>query len=528
MTTGLTNLHPSVPTSASIPAPRRRWLTRLALPGAILLAMVLLLGYAARETLLPAQAVSVIRVVGKPVEVTASAAGDASASGGGRGAVVAQAPGWLEPDPYPIYVSALTDGVVEQVHVLEGETVKQGQVVATMVDDDARLAVQQAEAERGRRIAELNMAQAALTAAETDWENPVELDRAVAVAESKLAESKAQIDQLASVVVEEQAKANELKQQYERLAKLLPNATSELEVEQARYRFEAQQALVASTQKQRDVLAAQLAAMQADVTAAKDNRRLRVDQKLMLDSAAAKVAEARAMVNEAQAALADAKLRLERMQVRATADGVVMARIASPGDKLMFGGDMQHSAHVVHLYDPRKLQVRVDVPLADAAKVGFKQPATVVVDVLPEREFRGELTRIVHKASIEKNTLEVKVAIIDPLPQLKPDMLARVKFHAPRNAPDEPADGAPARAATELRVFVPERLLADRHQNHAHIWTIDPADSTARRPQVTVGTHRENGWIEIVSGLNPGDVVIADPAGLDEGDRVTIREEQSN
>ena len=54
--------------------------------------------------------------------------------------VVAQASGWVEPDPYPIYVTALSDGVIEKLLVLEGDKIEADQVIAEMVDDDARLA----------------------------------------------------------------------------------------------------------------------------------------------------------------------------------------------------------------------------------------------------------------------------------------------------------------------------------------------------------------------------------------------------
>ena len=158
--------------------------------------------------------------------------------------------------------------------------------------------------------------------------------------------------------------------------------------------------------------------------------------------------------------------------------------------------------------------------MADAAKVGLGQPATVVVDVLPDREFRGELTRMVHKASIEKNTVEVKVAIHDPDPQLKPDMLARVKFHAVTKTTDSSA----VATRQQLRVFAPEDLLVDAGDGHT-AWVIDPEGNTARRRSIKLGAHREDGWVEVAEGLRPGDTLIAETDGLNDGDRVRIREE---
>jgi len=51
-----------------------------------------------------------------------------------------QASGWIEPDPFPIHVTSLYSGVVNEVHVLEGQKVAKGQLIASLVEEDARLA----------------------------------------------------------------------------------------------------------------------------------------------------------------------------------------------------------------------------------------------------------------------------------------------------------------------------------------------------------------------------------------------------
>src|SRR4051812_6390104 len=73
--------------TAAIPRPRFNFKTRILLPGGILLALLALMGYAARDTLLPARAVTVIPVVLKDVGAVATNAANApaataSASGG--------------------------------------------------------------------------------------------------------------------------------------------------------------------------------------------------------------------------------------------------------------------------------------------------------------------------------------------------------------------------------------------------------------------------------------------------------------
>src|SRR5687768_4009427 len=83
-----------------------------------------------RDRLLPAPAVTTAIVL-----ATANQEGDA-APASSSGGMLFQASGWIEPDPLPVKATALIDGVVDQVHVLEGQSVKQGDPLATLIDAD--------------------------------------------------------------------------------------------------------------------------------------------------------------------------------------------------------------------------------------------------------------------------------------------------------------------------------------------------------------------------------------------------------
>src|SRR5438105_4096187 len=81
------------PARTQVPPPKFAWKTRILVPGAILLVLLLLLGYTAQDALWPARAVKVVPVVVK--------------TGAEPGAVsTVQASGWVEADPYAISVSA--------------------------------------------------------------------------------------------------------------------------------------------------------------------------------------------------------------------------------------------------------------------------------------------------------------------------------------------------------------------------------------------------------------------------------------
>ncbi len=497
--------------TAAIHAPGRKWITRLVLPGSILLSMAGLLVYGARDALMPAKDVRVFHAVAKTHEPDPRAEGSPpparSDQPAASGSVVVQAPGWLEADPFPIYVSALTDGVIERVLVLEGERVVHGQVVATMVDDDARLAAERAEAE-------LAAAEARLQAAKTEWANPVARRRRVAVHRANLAETRAEKKTRLAIIDQEAATVDELKATYDGYSALPQSATSKLEVETARFRLRAGQAKLKASREKIKQLDAQIDRFEAELTAAEEDLRLRIAERRELD-------EARAAFAGAEAKRAEAELRLERMQVRSPADGVVMQRLAIPGAKLLMAMDSPHSAHVVHLYDPKHLQVRVDVPLAEAAKVGVGQAAQVVVEVLADTTFDGRVSRIVHQADIEKNTLEVKVAIDNPTETLKPEMLARVKFFSGAASPRSTAAAIGSRSTVGL--YLPRSLVDAKPGSQTEVWLYKRADSTAVKRTIALGEADAAGWIRITQGLMPGDAVIVDPPqDLRDGQRVRV------
>lgn len=486
--------------SAPIPMPRRSALTRVALPvGAVALFAAVLL-YAARDALAPKLPVRVV-----PVVVKASAAG---------GSVVGQAAGWVEPDPYPVHVQALTDGVVAEVHVLEGQVVEKDQVVARLVPDDARIALARAEAASASARADVAIETARLEGARTEWENPVERRRAVAVAEAGLAAARAEVAAATREAEAEAARSAEAQERLRRAESDLANGTlPEREVAQVRHAAASMAASAMGSVAKREAAEANLRTASAELTAAQEGLRLRIEEKRALSEAEASLAKARADADAAEADRAEAALRVARLEVRSPAAGVVMERLVEPGFFLPVG-DVGGPArmHVVSLYDPAKLQVRADVPLAHAAGVGVGQKARIVVEVLPDRAFDGEVTRVVHTADIQKNTLQVKVAIRDPAPELKPEMLARVQFLA--------REGGAAREAQ--RVFAPERLLAKSHHTEATAWVVGDG-RTAERRSVTLGTSVLDGWIEVVSGLRPGDELIdADAATLREGQRLEV------
>src|SRR5262245_15014851 len=97
-----------------VPSVRRRHLlTRVVLPVLLLLGFLVLIGYALRETLSPPRAVTVVPVIASRTAMDAP-----------PDTPLFRAAGWVEPRPTPTVVTALAEGVVQELLVVEGQQVE--------------------------------------------------------------------------------------------------------------------------------------------------------------------------------------------------------------------------------------------------------------------------------------------------------------------------------------------------------------------------------------------------------------------
>jgi len=517
------------------PVPRRSR-PAVIIPILVLALTLLVVGWSAWPTLRPVRDVAVTQVVfDRSLEaavVPTTAPGDAAQPPARDGAptsdVTVQAAGWLEAEPFFIACTALADGVVETMQVLEGDRVEKGQIVATLVAEDSELRLARAEADLDVARAELGLAEAELVAAQRDWDELVDRTRAIETAKAEVAEAEAELAQLPSLI--RAATARLIRRQEELKREELSrerNASTDLDVIVAQQHVEAQRAVVASLEAQRPMLEARIERLRADRRAAERHMDLRIEERLRLDSAEASLARTKASVARAAAIRDEAALELERMVIRAPIDGYVQRRIKVPGDKVVRGMDDPHSSHLVHLYDPERIQVRVDVPLADASHVFVGQRCEVIIEVLPDTTFAGEVLLTTHEADLQKNTLEVKVKVLDPSPLLRPEMLTRVRF-LPRGA-TRGASGAerpvnPSERVASARVLVPSEAL-DAAGGAPRVWTVRDrrGDRGIARPvRVEPLQETDEGWMAVTGPLHPGELLVVSAQGLRAGQRVRI------
>ncbi|MGJ3242233.1 MAG: efflux RND transporter periplasmic adaptor subunit [Opitutales bacterium] len=473
------------PPGETPPSRSSRWINRLAtaLPILLLIGFGLLAWLLFGDRLLPAPEVTVAPVVTLKATADTSTTGRRStatpAANGDpyTGDMLFQASGWIEADPFLIRATALTDGVVRDVHVLEGETVEQGQPLATLIQEDARLRLADREADREAARA------------------------AVARAEASLAEARAGLTVTEARTTAARARLAELEDEADRLARAGVEAVQARQIEQAALRVDAQAAEVSALEARLQERTARIAALETGIT------------------------RARSLARRAEVLRDEAALALERTVIRSPINGVIQQLHAEPGKKKLLGMDDLESATIAILYQPERLQARIDVPLETAAQLKLGQPARIRTNLLPETVFKARVTRIVGQADLQRNTLQAKVALLDPDPRLRPEMLCRAEFlPADRAGANGSTAGSTGRRGSGIRLFAPEAGLIDRQGREARAWVlVDDGDRLARRT-LRLGTERRNGHIEVLAGLQPGDRLVLNPApDLATGDRVAPR-----
>ncbi len=498
----------------------RRSLTPLLIPISVLVSIIAIISWSAWPVLRPSRTIEVTQaiMVSTVTSQNETPAGSTGISPSPSTRTV-QAAGWLEAEPYFIAASALADGVIEEVLILEGDRVERGQALARMVDEDSTLRLKRADAELSAAQATLELAQVSLIASAENWEQPYELERAVASARAQVEERRAELAQLPSLVRVEQALLLQAQQEFERIGRAFEsNAAAEIEHITAREMVNAQSARLDAIRDREKILHAAIARHESELRAAKVALDLRIADRERLDADRARVRLAQAEVARRESIRDEARLELDRMTIRSPITGYVQRRLKLPGDKVVRMMDDPYSAHVAHLYDPAKIQVRVDVPLADASQVYVGQQCEVVVEVLPDQTFTGEVIIVTHHADLQKNTLQIKVRVIDPDPMLRPEMLTRVKF-LPSERADAQLESSSDRAASAVRI--PSDAIDSSTQSQ-RVWVVaDRANGRGvLRPVPIRVVSEEDNWVVVEGNLQPGAIIAATPAGCTPRERV--------
>ena len=103
-------------------------------------------------------------------------------------------------------------------------------------------------------------------------------------------------------------------------------------------------------------------------------------------------------------------------------------------------------------------------------------------------------------ANVQKNTLEVKVALINPPTNVCPEMLVTATFLSP-----ELPEGTDAQTQGK-RILIPT-VLVESSDASSFVWIVDDQQRAMRR-EIVLSKNSTGELCEIVSGLNPTDKLV--------------------
>tara|TARA_E500000178_G_scaffold109260_2_gene108963 strand:- start:501 stop:1823 length:1323 start_codon:yes stop_codon:yes gene_type:complete len=386
-----------------------------------------------------------------------------------KGELLFQASGWIEPDPFPIQVTSLYSGVVKEVHVLEGESVSKEQLLVSLIDEDAQLTVSEINAKLSQSIAE------------------------EAIIKADIALAKAGLESAKATVIKNKAFLQENNDTINRMESLPIGAVSDQELYRAKLALQRQEAVV---------LVSNAEVSQKEAIIQKYAESLIAQQKT---SEVFSIQKQRA------------ELDLARTKIKAPSDGIVLRLLAKPGSRLMLQMDGMDAASAAILFEEGKLQARIDVPLSEAAQVNLGQVVEISSSILPDQTFDGKITRILGEADLQRNTLQVKVQILNPHPRLRPEMLCRAKFFGTSTTKQE--------EHSNLGIFVRKEAFDDQTASTSEkiLWVISQDGKSCEKRIVSFGEVFEGKFIEVTTGLLPGEQVILNPPlNLRIGDSVKV------
>ncbi len=151
------------------------------------------------------------------------------------------------------------------------------------------------------------------------------------------------------------------------------------------------------------------------------------------DEARLRVDAAQATLQQMEGVKALAQVQLDWTTIRAPIDGVVLEKLADPGELVTpqsFGGTRGPSTALVALANPQDLQVEIDLNEADLPKIRMGQRCRVTPEAFPDKHYGGYVAEVAPEANRQKGTLGIKVQIEHPDRFLTPELSARVDFLA--------------------------------------------------------------------------------------------------
>lgn len=238
-------------------------------------------------------------------------------------------------------------------------------------------------------------------------------------------------------------------------------------------------------------------------------------------------------VESARATLREAQDNLKRTTIVAPVSGTISALNVELGERVV-GTAQMAGTELMRIANLNNMEVLVEVNENDIVKVGLNDTAVIEVDAYLGQKFTGVVTEIANSAKIEGmsadqvTNFEVKVRILNSSSEdvgsqpFRPGMTASVDIRTNRreNVVTVPIEAVTVRDDT-VKVSARERIERaeqDRDEDKDPYEVVFAEENgKAKLIVVKTGIQDEN-YIEVLSGLSEGQVIIRGPYNVVKND----------
>ena len=319
---------------------------------------------------------------------------------------------------YETDLGAKVGGRIATIAVREGDTVHQGDVVATLEDTELQAQLQTAKANVAAAQQQVNQAylqiqvvdsqieqnQLSLRQSEGDASGRIGQAQAlVSVAQAQLAQSQSQVkDAIASLAL---AQVNR-----DRYAELLKQgAIAQQQLDQAETTFRNAQETLKSRQAAVGAAQQQIAAAQGSFLQSQTNilnpsiRAAQLKQlNIQKQQAMTQLAAAVANYKQAQAKQQETQAKINDLAIKSPIEGVVVTRTAEPGEVIAVGKTVLTVVNLNQVY------LRGYIPEGDVGHIKVGQAAQVFLDSAPERPLNAIVAAVDTEASFTPENIYFK------------------------------------------------------------------------------------------------------------------------
>ncbi len=245
--------------------------------------------------------------------------------------------------------------------------------------------------------------------------------------------------------------------------------------------------------------------------------------KATYESAAGRYAQSRSEYERSQGALQQTQASASRTLIYAPMSGTVTYLGVEVGEKVVGVAQMQ-GTEMMRIANLDTMNAWVDVDENDVALINIGDTARVRVDGLPNTTLRGVVYEISHSATVsaagtqeEVVNFQVRIRLIDRDTRMRPGMSCNVEI--------ETETKSDVLSVPIQSVTVRQDAEVEKNDEDPRVQQKKPAGSGSTRPQSIVWIYNgssvssrsvatgisDDGYIEILSGLKPGEKIVASP-----------------